>query len=135
MADPVKPISRYKRRADEIEQEIADRNPVQWAVWSREPGGREKQLEVLRRDMRWRFFSTQAAKVEKEDLSPQDFFKAAQAGPDLAPRTTAGAGWSPSRYGAVGMDPKFMAQRRLLEDEEEMYQRSGIFGMTPYGWA
>ena len=126
------PISRYQRRANEIEQEIADRNPVQWAVWSREPGGREKQLEMLRRDMRWRFFSTQAAKVEKEDLSPTDFFKAAQAGPYILPSTTAG---DPGPgYTGVGMDPKFEAQRRLLEDEEEMYQRSGIFRMTPYGW-
>ena len=124
------PISRYKRRANEIEQEIAARYPLEWSGWSR-----QQQLEKLNSDMRWRFFSTQAAKVEKEDLSPQDFFEAAQAGPDLAPSTTAGGGWSPSRYGAVGMDPKFMAQRRLLEDEEEMYQRSGIFGMTPYGWA
>jgi len=129
MADPVKPISRYKRWADKIEQEISARHP-DWFSWDR-----RKQLEKLNSDMRWRFFSTQAAKVEKEDLSPQDFFKAAQAGPDLLASTTAGGGWSPSRYGAVGMDPKFMAQRRLLEDEEEMYQRSGIFGMTPYGWA
>ena len=83
--------------------------------------------------MRWRVFSTQAAKVEEEDLSPQDFFKAAQAGPDLLASTTAGA--AGPGYTGVGMDPKFMAQRRLLEDEEEMYQRSGIFGMTPYGWA
>jgi len=123
------PISRYRRRANEIEQEIAARYPLKWSGWTR-----QEQLEKLNSDMRWRFFSTQAAKVEKEDLSPTDFFKAAQAGPDLAPRTTAGAGWSPSRYGAVGMDPKFMAQRRLLEDEEEMYGRAGLFGMTPRGW-
>ena len=123
------PISRYRRRANEIEQEIAARYPLKWSGWTR-----QEQLEKLNSDMRWRFFSTQAAKVEKEDLSPTDFFKAAQAGPDLAPRTTAGAGWSPSRYGVVGMDPKFMAQRRLLEDEEEMYGRAGLFGMTPRGW-
>ena len=121
------PISRYKRRANEIEQEIAARYPG-WSGWNR-----QQQLEKLNRDMRWRVFSTQAAKVEEEDLSPQDFFKAAQAGPDLLASTTAGA--AGPGYTGVGMDPKFMAQRRLLEDEEEMYQRSGIFGMTPYGWA
>ena len=123
------PISRYKRRANEIEQEIADRYPLKWSGWTR-----QEQLEKLNSDMRWRFFSTQAAKVEEEDLSPTDFFEAAQAGPDLAPRTTAGAGWSPSRYGTVGMDPQLFAQRRLLEDEEEMYGRAGLFGMTPRGW-
>ena len=128
MADPAKPISRYKRRANEIEDEIAARYPG-WFGWDR-----AKQLEKLNSDMRWRFFSTQAAKVEEEDLSPTDFFEAAQAGPDLAPRTTAGAGWSPSRYGTVGMDPQLFAQRRLLEDEEEMYGRAGLFGMTPRGW-
>jgi len=121
------PISRYRRKANEIEQEIAARYPG-WSGWNR-----QQQLEKLNRDMRWRFFSTQAAKVEKEDLSPTDFFKAAQAGPDLLASTTAGA--PGPGYTGVGMDPKFQAQRRLLEDEEEMYQRSGIFGMTPYGWA
>ena len=120
------PISRYKRRANEIEQEIAARYPG-WSGWNR-----QQQLEKLNRDMRWRFFSTQAAKVEEEDLSPTDFFKAAQAGPDLLASTTAGA--AGPGYTGVGMDPKFMAQRRLLEDEEEMYQRAGIFGMTPRGW-
>jgi len=120
------PISRYKRRANEIEQEIAARHPG-WSGWTR-----QQQLEKLNRDMRWRFFSTQAAKVEEEDLSPTDFFKAAQAGPYILPSTTAG---DPGPgYTGVGMDPKFEAQRRLLEDEEEMYQRSGIFRMTPYGW-
>ena len=94
----------------------------------------EKQ-KILNGDIKWRFAETQALAWEKDPkLSSQDFFEAAQIGPDLAPRTTAGAGWSPSRYGVVGMDPKFMAQRRLLEDEEEMYQRAGIFGMTPRGW-
>ena len=122
------PISRYRRRANEIEQEIAARYPLKWSGWTR-----QEQLEKLNSDMRWRFFSTQAAKVEKEDLSPTDFFKAAQAGPDLLASTTAGA--PGPGYTGVGMDPKFQAQRRLLEDEEEMYQRSGIFGMTPYGWA
>jgi hypothetical protein len=121
------PISRYKRRANEIEQEIAARYPLKWSGWTR-----QEQLEKLNSDMRWRFFSTQAAKVEKEDLSPTDFFKAAQAGPYILPSTTAG---DPGPgYTGVGMDPKFQAQRRLLEDEEEMYQRSGIFRMTPYGW-
>ena len=120
------PISRYKRRANEIEQEIAARYPG-WSGWTR-----QQQLEKLNSDMRWRFFSTQAAKVEEEDLSPTDFFEAAQAGPDLLASTTAGA--AGPGYTGVGMDPKFMAQRRLLEDEEEMYQRSGIFKMTPYGW-
>jgi len=129
MADPVKPVSRYQRRADEIEDEIADRYPLEWSRWNR-----QQQLEKLNSDMRWRFFSTQAAKVEKEDLSPKDFFEAAQAGPDLLASTTAGGGWSPSRYGAVGIDPKLFAQRRLLEDEEEMYGRAGLFGMTPRGW-
>ena len=120
------PISRYRRKANEIEQEIAARYPG-WSGWNR-----QQQLEKLNRDMRWRFFSTQAAKVEKEDLSPTDFFKAAQAGPDLLASTTAGA--PGPGYTGVGMDPKFQAQRRLLEDEEEMYQRAGIFGMTPRGW-
>ena len=120
------PISRYKRRANEIEQEIAARYPG-WSGWNR-----QQQLEKLNRDMRWRFFSTQAAKVEEEDLSPTDFFKAAQAGPDLLASTTAGA--AGPGYTGVGMDPKFKAQRRLLEDEEDVYKRMGIFGMIPRGW-
>ena len=81
----------------------------------------------------WKFADARSQEISEEER--KGHFQAAQAGPDLIGSTTAGSGWSPSRYGTVGMDPKFMAQRKLLEDEEEMYQRSGIFGMTPYGWA
>jgi hypothetical protein len=120
------PISRYKRRANKIEQEIAARY-LGWSGWTR-----QEQLEKLNRDMRWRFFSTQAAKVEEEDLSPTDFFKAAQAGPYILPGTTAG---DPGPgYTGVGMNLELAAQRRLEEDEEKMYGRAGLFGMTPYGW-
>ena len=95
----------------------------------------QTKQKILRGDVKWRFAETQAMAWEKDpSLSSQDFFEAAQIGPDLAPRTTAGAGWSPSRYGTVGMDPQLFAQRRLLEDEEEMYGRAGLFGMTPRGW-
>ena len=92
----------------------------------------EKQ-KILNGDVKWRFAETQALAWEKDPkLSSQDFFEAAQIGPDLLASTTAG---DPGPgYTGVGMDPKFQAQRRLLEDEEEMYQRSGIFRMTPYGW-
>ena len=92
----------------------------------------EKQ-KILNGDIKWRFAETQALAWEKDPkLSSQDFFEAAQIGPDRLASTTAG---DPGPgYTGVGMDPKFQAQRRLLEDEEEMYQRSGIFRMTPYGW-
>ena len=83
-------------------------------------------------DPMWKFANSRSLEISEDER--KGHFQSAQGGGDLLTSTTAGAGWSPSRYGAVGMDPKFMAQRRLLEDEEEMYQRSGIFGMTPYGW-
>ena len=92
----------------------------------------EKQ-KILNGDIKWRFAETQAMAWEKDpSLSSQDFFEAAQTGPDLLASTTAGA--AGPGYTGVGMDPKFKAQRRLLEDEEDVYKRMGIFGMIPRGW-
>ena len=128
-------MARYRDIANKRAQQIAASYDSSMGIGQWDRLSPQRKQEILRGDIKWRHAETQALAWEKDPkLSSQDFFEAAQAGPDLAPRTTAGAGWSPSRYGAVGMDPKFQAQRRLLEDEEEMYQRSGIFRMTPYGW-
>jgi len=84
-------------------------------------------------DPMWKFANARSFEITEDER--KGHFQAAQAGPDLLGSTTAGAGWSPSRYGTVGMDPQLFAQRRLEEDEEKMYGRAGLFGMTPYGWA
>ena len=128
-------MSTYRKIADDRVKEIEASYDAAMGLGKWDGLPPERKQKILNGDIKWRHAETQALAWEKDPkLSSQDFFEAAQIGPDLAPRTTAGAGWSPSRYGTVGMDPQLFAQRRLLEDEEEMYGRAGLFGLTPRGW-
>ena len=126
-------MARYRDIADSRVKEIAESYDASMGIGQWDRLSPQRKQEILRGDIKWRHAETQALAWEKDPkLSSQDFFEAAQIGPDLLASTTAG---DPGPgYTGVGMDPKFMAQRRLLEDEEKMYQRSGIFRMTPYGW-
>tara|TARA_Y100000310_G_scaffold291442_1_gene319389 strand:+ start:369 stop:755 length:387 start_codon:yes stop_codon:yes gene_type:complete len=126
-------MARYRDIANKRAQQIAASYDSSMGIGQWDRLSPQRKQEILRGDIKWRHAETQALAWEKDPkLSSQDFFEAAQIGPDLLASTTAG---DPGPgYTGVGMDPKFQAQRRLLEDEEEMYQRSGIFRMTPYGW-
>ena len=124
-------MSTYRDIADRRREQIATSYFDGMRTWS--DLSPKEQQDVLNRDIKWRHAETQALAWAKDpNLSSQDFFEAAQTGPDLLASTTAGA--AGPGYTGVGMDPKFMAQRRLLEDEEDVYKRMGIFGMTPRGW-
>ena len=126
-------MSTYRKIADDRVKEIEASYDAAMGLgkWDGLPP-LEKQ-KILNGDIKWRFAETQALAWEKDPkLSSQDFFEAAQTGPDLLASTTAGA--AGPGYTGVGMDPKFKAQRRLLEDEEDVYKRMGIFGMIPRGW-
>jgi hypothetical protein len=126
-------VSTYRKIADDRVKAIEASYDAAMGIGQWDRLSPQRKQEILRGDIKWRHAETQALAWEKDPkLSSQDFFEAAQIGPDLLASTTAG---DPGPgYTGVGMDPKFQAQRRLLEDEEEMYQRSGIFRMTPYGW-
>ena len=126
-------MSTYRKIADDRVKEIEASYDAAMGLgkWDGLPP-LEKQ-KILNGDIKWRHAETQALAWEKDPkLSSQDFFEAAQIGPDLLASTTAG---DPGPgYTGVGMDPQLFAQRRLLEDEAEMYGRAGLFGMTPRGW-
>ena len=126
-------MSRYKDIANTRAQQIAASYDASMGFGAWEELDLQTKQKILRGDVKWRFAETQAMAWEKDpSLSSQDFFEAAQTGPDLLASTTAGA--AGPGYTGVGMDPKFKAQRRLLEDEEDVYKRMGIFGMIPRGW-
>lgn len=122
------------------------KNRLDWILWDRERnllGGLQLKdvpqnqqaaaMQILSDDPMW-----SAAKQSKDVSASKEregHFQSAEGGGNLLPSTTAGAGWSASAYGGLGMNPELFAERRLEEDEEKMYGRAGLFGMTPYGWA
>ena len=126
-------MSTYRKIADDRVKEIEASYDAAMGLGKWDGLPPERKQKILNGDIKWRFAETQALAWEKDSsLSSQDFFEAAQTGPDLLASTTAGA--AGPGYTGVGMDPKFKAQRRLLEDEEDVYKRMGIFGMIPRGW-
>ena len=126
-------MSTYRKIADDRVKEIEASYDAAMGLGKWDSLPPERKQKILNGDIKWRHAETQALAWEKDPkLSSQDFFEAAQIGPDLLASPTAGV--PGPGYTGVGMDPKFQAQRRLLEDEEEMYGRAGLFGMTPRGW-
>ena len=53
----------------------------------------------------------------------------------MIPSSTAGSGWSIGSYAPTQVvQQDTMPTRTLPEDEEDMYNKMGLFGMTPYRW-
>jgi hypothetical protein len=120
------------------------KNRLEWILWDRErnlldglqlkdvPQNQQAAaMQILSDDPMW-----SAAKQSKDVSASKEregHFQSAEGGGNLLPSTTAGA--PGPGYTGVGMNLELAAQRRLEEDEEKMYGRAGLFGMTPYGWA
>ena len=88
--------------------------------------------QTLMNDPVWAYANQKSGDMTDDET--KGHLGAAETGPELMRGVSFGRG-GPSTYGAVGMNQELFAQRRLEEDEEKMYGRTGLFGMTPYGWA
>ena len=80
-------------------------------------------------------------KVENENAKravTQDIFESASepsTPKGMIPSSTAGSGWSIGSYAPTQVvQQDTMPTRTLPEDEEDMYNKMGLFGMTPYRW-
>jgi len=87
--------------------------------------------QVLMNDPVWAYANKRSGEITADETKAH--FKAAETGPELMHGMSVGP--RGPGYTGVGMNPELFAQRRLEEDEEKMYGRTGLFGMTPYGWA
>jgi len=79
-----------------------------------------------------------ALRAEKEavDKAEQEaHWKTAEGTNPLLPGTTAGSGFSMGKYAPTQVvQQNLMPPRVLPREEEEMYGRGSLFGMTPYRW-
>lgn len=96
-------------------------------VSATDPGG----MQILMNDPVWAYANKRSGEITADETKAH--FKAAETGPELMRGMSVGP--RGPGYTGVGMNPELFAQRRLEEDEEKMYGRTGLFGMTPYGWA
>ena len=87
--------------------------------------------QTLMNDPVWAYAKKRSGEITADETKAH--FKATETGPELMRGMSVGP--RGPGYTGVGMNPELFAQRRLEEDEEKMYGRTGLFGMTPYGWA
>ena len=87
--------------------------------------------QTLMNDPVWAYANKRSGEITADETKAH--FKAAETGPELMRGMSVGP--RGPGYTGVGMNPELFAQRRLEEDEEKMYGRTGLFGMTPYAWA
>ena len=87
--------------------------------------------QTLMDDPVWSYAKKRSGEITADETKAH--FKAVETGPELMRGVSFG---DPGPgYTDVGMNLELAAQRKLEEDEEKMYGRAGLFGMTPYGWA
>jgi len=122
----IPPTNEHKKIMKDREETLS--KEYGYKVSPQDPAG----MQILMNDPVWAYANQKSGDMTDDET--KGHLGAAETGPELMRGVSFGRG-GPSTYGAVGMNPELFAQRRLEEDEEKMYGRTGLFGMTPYGWA